>query len=122
METEVLEGESLSKFVEKLGSDTVGLHLEGRLYRNVQNKQNICTVTARLGEFSGFGLGAKAAIDPDLGDDATVLLAVGRALEDLGLQVRTYIYDAIEMRLAHIREVDRMEKQYADSLVEIKNG
>ena len=56
METEVLEGDALTSFVDRLGADMVGLNLEGRFYRNVQNKQNVAIITARMGEFIGIGL------------------------------------------------------------------
>lgn len=113
METEILEGDELAQHIDALGSDMIRLRMEGRFYRNVQNKQNVAVITARLGDYIGVGFSAKAAVDPDLGDDATVLLAVGRAFEDLGSQITQYLHDAIEGRLAHIRGVERMQAAVA---------
>jgi len=110
METEVLEGEALGGYVDKLGASMVGLSLEGRFYRNVQNKQNVAIIVARMGEFVGIGFSAKAAVDPDLGDDATVLLAVGRAFSNLGEQITDHMFKNIEQTLAHQRAVEQMRE------------
>jgi hypothetical protein len=118
METEILEGQALGAFVDKLGADMVGLSLEGRFYRNVQNKQNVAIITARMGEFIGIGFSAKAAVDPDLGDDATVLLAVGRAFTNLGEQITQHIFENIELTLAHQRAVEQMQEAVAQMQAE----